>query len=105
MGIRQARDIGRAKTAFQLLMAAAVANLTYLAATASQGQPTDPQLSAVGLVSVLLGLLVVVLSRDLGPGWPTRTPNPGRLPRTTSPGRLPTRLPTSFALPGCRPGF
>ena len=105
LGIRQARDIGRAKTAFQLLMAAAVANLTYLAATASQGQPTDPQLSAVGLVSVLLGLLVVVLSRDLGPGWPTRTPNPGRLPRTTSPGRLPTRLPTSFALPGCRPGF
>ena len=32
LGIRQARDVGRTKTLFQLAMAAAVANLTLLAA-------------------------------------------------------------------------
>ena len=36
LGIRQARDVGTPKVLFQLLMAAAVANLTYLAASASQ---------------------------------------------------------------------
>src|SRR4051812_4397127 len=36
LGIRQARDVGTPKVLFQLLMAAAVANLTYLAATTIQ---------------------------------------------------------------------
>src|SRR6476661_3692985 len=37
LGIRQARYLGRTKTLFQLLMAAAVANLTLLATTATDG--------------------------------------------------------------------
>ena len=44
LGIRQARDVGTPKVLFQLLMAAAVANLTYLAASASQ--PTDQESAA-----------------------------------------------------------
>ncbi|MCC7366958.1 MAG: IS1182 family transposase, partial [Chloroflexi bacterium] len=55
LGIRQARDVGTPKILFQLLMAAAVANLTYLAATTSQ--PTDPNLAALGLLLGLVGLL------------------------------------------------
>ncbi|MCC7370462.1 MAG: transposase, partial [Chloroflexi bacterium] len=55
LGIRQARDVGTPRILFQLLMAAAVANLTYLAATTSQ--PTDPNLAALGLLLGLVGLL------------------------------------------------
>src|SRR5215207_2794054 len=64
LGIRQARDVGRAKTEFQLLMAAAVANLTYLAATTSL--PSSPDSGAIGLVAMLLGLLLVVRTGALG---------------------------------------
>jgi hypothetical protein len=48
LGIRQARYIGRAKTEFQLLMAAAVANLTLLANTTT----TDADAAALALVAV-----------------------------------------------------
>jgi transposase len=103
LGIRQARDVGRAKTEFQLLMAAAVANLTYLAATTSL--PTGPDSAALGLLAALLGLLLVVISRPLDPGWPADAPNPFSSTRTSSRRRQLTALPIAFIRPGCRPGF
>jgi transposase len=103
LGLRQARHVGHAKTEFQLLMAAAVANLIYLAATS--GQPTGADSAALGLVSVLLGLLVLLLSRTLGPGQPIGAPTALRRSGTTSPGPQPARLPTVLSRPGCRPRF
>jgi hypothetical protein len=103
LGIRQARGVGRAKTEFQLLMAAAVANLTYLAATTTQ--PAGADSGTFGLLVALVGLLVVVLSRALAPGPPAGPPNPRIRPRTTSHGRQRRDLPTVLAMPGCRPGF
>jgi hypothetical protein len=103
LGIRQARDIGTPKILFQLLMAAAVANLTYLAASAPQ--PSGPDSAALGLLAALLGLLLVVMLRPLGPTWPADAPMAFGSPRTTSRGRQLTPLPTTFIRPGCRPGF
>jgi len=106
LGIRQARYLGRAKTEFQLLMAAAVANLTYLAA--SPDHPTGADLGVSGLVSVLLGLLLVLASGRLGPRRPVGdlgVLNDFRRAQTTSRGRLPAPLPTACTLPGSRPGF
>jgi transposase len=103
LGIRQARDIGTPKILFQLLMAAAVANLTYLAASAPQ--PSGPDSAALGLLAALLGLLLVVMLRPLGPTWPADAPMAFGSPRTTSGGRQLTPLPTTFIRPGCRPGF
>ena len=59
LGIRQARDIGTPKVLFQLLLAAAVANLTYLAASATP--PSGPDSAALGLLPALLGLVLGVL--------------------------------------------
>jgi len=102
LGIRQARHVGRAKIVFQLLMAAAVANLTYLAATT--GQPSDALSGTSGLVSALLSLLVLLVSRAFDPGRPPGASDaPGCSP-TTSRGRQPSPLPTAFNMPGCRPG-
>lgn len=103
LGIRQARDVGRAKTEFQLLMAAAVANLTYLAATTSQ--PSGPDSGTLGLLAALLGLLLVFMRRPLDPSWPADAPITSRSTRTTSRGRQRTPLPIAFIRPGCRPGF
>ena len=104
LGIRQARYVGTPKTLFQLLMAAAVANLTYLAASATQ--PSGPDSAALGLLAALLGLLLVVLSRPLGPTWPTDAPiasqTPPEPPHAVGSSRA---LPTAFISPGCRPGF
>jgi hypothetical protein len=102
LGIRQARYVSTAKTRFQLLLAAAVANLTYLAATA---QPSDLDSAALGLLAALLGLLLVVMSRPLAPRWPAAAPNAFTSTRTTSRGRRLTHLPTAFTMPGSRPGF
>ena len=99
LGIRQARDIGRAKIRFQLLMAAAVANLTYLAAT------TSPDATPVGLLAALLGLLLLARSRPLRPIWPAEASNAFDLPRTSARGRQPAPSPIPFLMPGCRPGF
>jgi Transposase DDE domain len=103
LGIRQARDVGRAKTEFQLLMAAAVANLTYLAATAIQ--PTGPNSGTLVLLAGLLGLLAGVISRALDPRWPADAPNALGPSRTSSPGRQRTPLPTALVRPGSRPVF
>jgi transposase len=105
LGIRQARDIGTPKVQFQLLMAAAVANLTYLAAA---GQPTAPDSGVFGLLAGLLCLLWVLAGPTLGPrrllGDRDRRTDL-RPAQMASPSRQPTGLPTAFNLPGSRPGF
>src|SRR6266849_2582715 len=58
LGIRQARYFGRTKTLFQLGLAAAVANLTLLAATSGAASTAD---------SVTLGTLLAILAALLGP--------------------------------------
>ena len=103
MGIRQARDIGRAKTAFQLLMAAAVANLTYLAASSSHA--SDATSGPFGLLVVLFGLLVLLVCCVRRPIWPAEAPDALRLAPFASRGRPLTSLPTALIMPGCRPGF
>jgi hypothetical protein len=104
LGIRQARDVGTSKVLFQLLMAAAVANLTYLAAAAAT-QPSGLDSAALGLLAALQGLLLVVLSRPLDPRWPGEPLGVLSAPRTSSRSRLLTVQPTAFASPGCRPDF
>jgi hypothetical protein len=103
LGIRQARDVGIPKVRFQLLIAAAVANLTDLAATTSQ--PTDAIAGACHLVGTLSVLLVLLVSRTLDPARPLGAPHDLSLIRITSPGRQLPSTPTRFTLPGCRPGF
>jgi hypothetical protein len=53
LGIRQARYFGRRKTLFQLMLAAAVANLTLLAATSSHGGAARTALCALGWAALL----------------------------------------------------
>jgi hypothetical protein len=57
LGIRQARYFGRTKTLFQVCLAAAVANLTLLAATSSAASTAD---------SMTLGALLTILAALLG---------------------------------------
>jgi transposase len=102
LGIRQARYVGRTKTAFQLLMAAAVANLTYLALT---DQPSDPDSAVIGLLVGLLGLLLGAMTGLLDPARHADAPITCRPSRPTSRGRHLTRLPTAFSSPSCRPAF
>jgi hypothetical protein len=103
LGIRQARTIGTPKVRFQLLMAAAVANLTYLAASATQ--PSDPDSAALGLLAAFFGLLLVVLMAALAPRGATDVPITFTSSCAAARGRQPTRLPTACFSPGCRPGF
>jgi len=103
LGIRQARDVGRAKILFQVLMAAAVANLTYLAVTASQSSTMTS--GPLGLLVALGGLLVLLVCCVLGPRWPAQAPDLLRLAPIASRGRQLTSLPTTFTMPGSRPGF
>jgi hypothetical protein len=58
LGIRQARYFGRTKTLFQLCLAAAVANLTLLAATSGAASAAD---------CVMLGTSLAILAALLGP--------------------------------------
>src|SRR5215211_2461449 len=95
LGIRQARDVGTTKVLFQLLMAAAVANLTYLA-TAAATQPTGPDSAALGLLLGLLGLLPVVVTDALRPIWPANPPLTCGSPRTTSRARQLPLVPSAF---------
>jgi hypothetical protein len=102
LGLRQARYVGTAKTRFQLLMAAAVANLTYLAMTA---QPSGPDSAAIGLLFGLLGLLLAVLTDARGSRWLADAPTAFRSTRTASHDRQSRALPIAFIRPACRPGF
>jgi hypothetical protein len=65
LDIRQARDVGTPTIRFQLLMAAAVADLIYLAATS---QAAGLESGASGLLAALLGLLLLAMT---GTGRPT----------------------------------
>jgi Transposase DDE domain len=103
LGIRQARDVGTPKVLFQLLMAAAVANLTSLAAATTQ--PSGPDSGTIGLVAALLGLLLVVPTAAPAPKGPADSPFAFGSARTTSRGRQLTPRLTAFIRPGCRPGF
>jgi hypothetical protein len=102
VGIRQARYVGTTKTRFQLLLAAAVANLTYLAMT---GLPSGLDSGAIGLLLGLLGLLLVVVCRPRSPHLLITAPHTVEYAPTTSRHRLPALSPTLFSMPGCRPIF
>jgi len=102
LGIRQARYIGRTKTLFQLLLAAAVANLTLLANTDT----------ATGDAMVVTGALVALLAarlasrshpgRSAGPTPNLRWPAPCAAPDA----RLPDpSWPFTFKMATSRPGF
>jgi transposase len=102
LGIRQARDVGTPKVRFQLLMAAAVANLTYLAMTDLLSVPDS---AAIGLLAALLGLFLLALSRQLGPGRLIGSPDHLADIRITSRDQPLSARPITFNMPGCRPGF
>jgi transposase len=102
LGLRQARYVGTTKTRFQVLMAAAVANLTYLAMTSL---PDGPDSAAFGLLFGLLGLLLAAITGALDPRWPADAPIAFRSARTASRDRQPRELPIALSRPGCRPGF
>ena len=105
LGMRQARSVGRTKTLFQVCLAAAVANLTLLAATSTpwstpgwqrcrlvthaSGGYADPQQPALSLRT---------RSSD---DSPSRSPRP-RYP-THAPRRLTSTTPSSAALLGFQP--
>lgn len=78
LGIRQARYVGRTKTLFQLLMAAAVANLTLLAhasgAPPARHAPVD---AAAGAVLLLAALLAFWAIRDALARPPAAAAAPG----------------------------
>ena len=106
LGIRQARYVGRTKTLFQLLLAAAVANLTLLAdAGGEAGRAPDPAGAAAGLAGALVAALLALRSLAGRPGGSSRS-----LQLPVSPlvgnGRWQAVPPTAAAkMPGSRPGF
>ena len=102
LGLRQARYFGRAKTLFQLLLAAAVANLTLLA-NATTGGPDGVAFAIAGLAVAAL-----LLAHRNHPDWLER-PNRGakRPARSFASPALSTASarPGSFRTAGFRPGF
>lgn len=83
LGLRQARYRGRVKTLFQLAMAAAVANLTLLAARAAVGGETP------GLPQLLGSLVLLVASTTHWGASASRSPTVrGAEPLTRRPGPL-----------------
>jgi hypothetical protein len=102
LGIRQARYVGRTKTLFQLLLAAAVANLTLLANSAA---PTGDRMVVAGAAFTLAMILLARRSRPDDPEG--STPDLRWLvPRSASPTLQPaaTGLTTLRTGPS-RPGF
>src|SRR5918997_7196930 len=102
LGIRQARYIGRTKTLFQLLLAAAVANLTLLAHTATEG--SDGAVVAAACCA-LLAVLLAPRSHPVNPVGPT--PNLRWFPPDPAGADLlPISLwPITFKTPTYRPGL
>jgi hypothetical protein len=102
LGIRQARYVGRTKTLFQLLMAAAVANLTLLANAGPDG--TDGA-AVAGAVLALAVRLLAHPSRSERPEAADQRPQ--RLARSRDgAGRWPaSALPIGVRMAGSRPGF
>jgi hypothetical protein len=100
LGIRQARYFGRTKTLFQVCLAAAVANLTVLAATSSAASTGD---------SVALGTLLAILVAVLGLSrrdFRSVLNAPGHhLPGHIGHPMHPFRAIIGPLTPPCRPGF
>ena len=100
LGIRQARCVGRTKTLFQVCMAAAVANLTLLAATSTA--LSTPAGDAAAWLLRLLALMLTLSSLLSIFGFAAlmirRPVHPGRALRPMLPG-------VSLQLPPSRPGF
>jgi Transposase DDE domain/Transposase domain (DUF772) len=102
LGIRQARYIGRTKTLFQLLMAAAVANLTLLANRSGAGSDGA---SIGGACCALLAVLLAPRSHPARPERPNST-QPRRAPRAGADALLPApSWPYTFRMATSRPGF
>jgi protein-S-isoprenylcysteine O-methyltransferase Ste14 len=102
LGIRQARYVGRAKVLFQLAMAAAVANLTYLATTTSAA---PAPMAVVGALVVLAGLLLACWGDRPGRPAPSASP-PRRASRpAATDGRHAPGLSAGLRMAGSRPGF
>ena len=76
LGIRQARYFGRKKTAFQLLMAAAVANLTLLASKIQDAELANSQSRTVYALFALTFATWALLYRPSAP--PAAQTNPGQ---------------------------
>jgi hypothetical protein len=96
LGIRQARYVGRAKTHFQLLMAAAVANLTRIASATSWTTPARPSNPGQGNPRIAPGRRLVALLLSAG-----RTFIRSSLPRAAVPN--PSLVPVPMA--SFRPRF
>ena len=102
LGIRQARYVGRAKTLFQLLLAAAVANLTLLASATPEGSDGVP------LTAACLALAVLLLTRWRRPDGPEGpTPDVRRLASRSASSVLSpaSALPIRLRMAGSRPGL
>ena len=81
LGIRQARYFGRAKTKFQVYMAATVANITLLAQKFGRSNDFDPEIPAFGNVADASANIMVNLRSSslwiiasLPAAWPSATP-------------------------------
>ena len=73
LGVRQARYVGRAKTLFQVRLAATVANLTLVADLHGRRMArTSPQAWPARLRTALLTPLSALLTRLSPPGWPSK---------------------------------
>jgi hypothetical protein len=102
LGIRQARYVGRTKTLFQLLLAAAVANLTLLANSATA---TGDSMIVAGAVFALAMVLPACWSRPDHPEGPTPDLR-WLVPRPASPTLQPTATwPSTLRTGPSRPGF
>ena len=100
LGIRQARYVGRTKTLFQVCLAAAVANLTLLAATSNPSSGSG--LEALGwslmLLGVILSLRSLVHSLPIVPRVKQQQTHLDQLTHSIAPIIRPLT-------PGSRPGF
>lgn len=96
LGTRQARYVGRPKTRFQLLMAAAVANLTLIAGTAALA---DGALAALTALLLLGGALLAATE-----AFHNRRPGSQQLPEPRFSAGAPVwlRLAASLKLPALR---
>jgi hypothetical protein len=100
LDIRQARYVGRIKTLFQVCLAAAVANLSLMAATATTSSAT-----AEHLIGQALLLLSVILSlNSLLSAFESDTFTIGHLFMPTAPS-VPWLAAIRPELPPCRPAF
>ena len=107
LGIRQARYVGRTKTLFQLLLAAAVANLTLLANAAGETglAPDDSTGAATGLMSALVAALLARWSLAGRLGGLSGSLPPRVNPHVGNGGWPAVPLPAAANTPGFRPRF